>query len=238
MIAKILKTALHSDDISLKDLKLPVSVFIVWLFIISALIGIGLGHTEWFIKKTPLNLMIGAVLLFINFPIDNAKKIGLWVFAFLTGMIVEILGVKTSMLFGEYYYGENMGAKFMDVPYLIGIYWAVLSFICAAIGHKLTQQYVLHPEKTNSTSTKIIAAAVGAAFMVFLDVFMEQMAHPLDFWHFTGGLAPFQNYVTWYIVAFMLQLLLLRNVKITDYWFSINLYLSQLVFFVVCLLLL
>lgn len=236
MLAKILKTALHAESLRLTDSKLPVSIFIVWLFIVSALIGIALGHADWFIEKTPLNLMIGAVLLFVNFPIDNAKKVALWFFAFLTGMTVEILGVKTGLLFGEYYYGENMGAKFMGVPYLIGIYWAVLSFICAAIGQKLTRKSGTREEFT--LGTKILAAAVGAGFMVLLDVFMEQLASPFDFWHFAGGLAPLQNYLTWYVVAFALQLILLLNIKINDFLYSVNLYLSQVVFFGVCLLLL
>jgi len=35
------------------------SILVIWLFVISALIGISLGFEDWFIPKTPLNLLIG-----------------------------------------------------------------------------------------------------------------------------------------------------------------------------------
>lgn len=197
----------------------------IWLFIVSALIGIALGYTDWFISKTPLNLLIGAALLWLNFPINKAQTVAVWFFAFATGMIVEIIGVKTGLLFGEYFYGENLGAKFMGVPYLIGIYWAVLSFICAAIG----KRYV----KDN-----FAAALIGASLMVLLDFFIEQLAGQFDFWHFKNGIVPLQNYVTWFVVAFGLQFLLLKTAPIKGFQYSLHLFLSQLAFFGGCLLLL
>ncbi|MEL7020517.1 MAG: carotenoid biosynthesis protein, partial [Bacteroidota bacterium] len=121
----------------LESRKSDLSVFTVWLFVLSALIGIALGHVAWFIPKTPLNLALGAVLLLINFPTYRARFWAVWWLAFFVGMIVEILGVETGIIFGEYYYGDNLGAKFMGVPYLIGVYWAVLSFICAFIGQRI-----------------------------------------------------------------------------------------------------
>lgn len=200
--------------------KTQLSVFIVWLFILSALIGMALGFDAWFIEKTPLNLLIGAGLLVWNFPIDDRRKIAFGLFAFAVGMVVEIIGVRTGALFGTYYYGSNLGPKFMEVPYLIGVYWSVLSFICAAIGKRIAPNL-------------FVAALLGAAFMVGLDGFMEQLAVRFDFWHFEGGLAPFQNYVTWYVVAFGLQYILLRTSEVKEFWFSLNLYASQVVFFAV-----
>lgn len=205
--------------------KLPASVFTVWLFVVSALIGIGLGHVAWFIPKTPLNLLIGAVLLFLNFPINNAKTFSIWCFAFLTGMTAEAVGVNTGLLFGDYYYGENLGVKLLGVPLLIGVYWAVLSFITAAVGKKIF-------------SKNVLAALCGAALMVLLDFFMEQLAGRFDFWHFKDGIVPLRNYVTWFIIAFLLQFLLLKSVKITDFKYSLHLFLSQIAFFAGCLLLL
>jgi len=204
--------------------KRPFSVFLIWLFVLSALIGISMGYVSWFIPKTPLNLIIGAVLLFLNFPINNAKTLGVWCFAFVVGMTVEIIGVKTGLLFGEYYYGENLGAKFMEVPYLIGVYWAVLSFITAAIGHRCFAK-------------PLPSALLGATLMVFLDVFIEQLAGEFDFWHFKDEIVPLQNYVTWFVVAFLLQYLLLKSFRVKDFRYSLHLFLSQLAFFGGCFLL-
>lgn len=205
--------------------KRPFSVFLIWLFVLSALIGISLGYVSWFIPKTPLNLLLGAVLLFLNFPINNVKSLAVWCFAFCVGMTVEIIGVETGILFGEYYYGENLGTKFMGVPYLIGVYWAVLSFITAAIGRKwFTRPFP--------------SALAGAGLMVLLDFFMEQLAGRFDFWHFKDGIVPLQNYLTWFIVAFLLQFLLLKSSRVQDFQYSLHLFLSQLAFFGGCLLLL
>lgn len=210
---------------ALNSYKRPLSVFLIWLFVVSALIGISMGYVSWFIPKTPLNLLIGAVLLFFNFPINNAKSLALWCFAFCVGMAVEIIGVKTGVLFGEYYYGDNLGAKLMGVPFLIGVNWGVLSFITAAIGRKLFAK-------------PLPAALLGAGLMVILDVLIEQLAGKFDFWHFKDGIVPLRNYLTWFVVAFLLQYLILKYSKIKDFQYSLHLFLSQLAFFGGCLLLL
>jgi bisanhydrobacterioruberin hydratase len=46
---------------------------------------------------------------------------------FLIGFFVEWVGVHTSLLFGTYWYGANLGAKIIDVPFIIGINWAMLT---------------------------------------------------------------------------------------------------------------
>ncbi|MGK0314876.1 MAG: hypothetical protein ACI86M_001096, partial [Saprospiraceae bacterium] len=76
------------------------SAGILWLFTCSALIGIGLGFADWFIPKTPLNLLIGLALLFVNVPLVSNKSKGLFLIAFFVGMFVEIAGVATGQIFG------------------------------------------------------------------------------------------------------------------------------------------
>ena len=201
------------------------SIFLIWLFSISAIIGIYLGHLDWFIPKTPINLLLGAVLLFWNIPIDNFKKVSIWLIAFLVGMFVEILGVQTGVIFGTYYYGENLGLKFMGVPYLIGVNWAVLSFITAAIANHISKNFW-------------IAVVIGASLMVGLDVLLEQLAVVFDFWHFEDGVPPLQNYAAWFIVAFFLQIMIHKTVLIRDINFSLHLFLSQVIFFGLCYLIL
>ena len=56
--------------------------FIVWLFQISALIGISICFQDWFISKTPLNLTIHVALLFWIFPENLRKKLTLFVLLF------------------------------------------------------------------------------------------------------------------------------------------------------------
>lgn len=205
--------------------KQNISIFTIWLFSISALIGIYAGYFNWFITKTPINLLLGAVLLFWNLPINTFKKVSVWLVVFCIGMFVEILGVQTGTIFGEYYYGNNLGVKFMDVPFLIGLNWAVLAFITVAISNRLTNQFFL-------------ALCIGAALMVGLDLFMEPMAAIFDFWYFKDGIVPIRNYVAWFVIALMLQYIIQKTMTIKTANFSVHLFLSQVVFFVSCNLML
>lgn len=205
--------------------KQNISIFIIWLFSISAIIGIYLGYVNWFISKTPLNLLLGAALLFWNLPINSLRKIAVWAIAFSVGMIVEIVGVQTGEIFGNYYYGENLGLKFMDVPFLIGVNWAVLSFITAAISSRLTNNFWR-------------AILIGTCFMVGLDFLLEPLAGVFDFWHFEGGIVPIQNYVAWFVTAFFLQFLIRKTMDFDKPYFSTHLFLTQIIFFGSCYLIL
>jgi putative membrane protein len=46
---------------------------------------------------------------------------------------------------------------------------------------------------------------MSALLMVGLDVLIEPIAIELDFWTWAGGYVPFQNYVGWFVIAFVLQ---------------------------------
>ncbi|NER09117.1 putative membrane protein [Muriicola jejuensis] len=194
------------------------AIWVVWIFHISALIGISMGFETWFVSKTPINLLISSFLLFLVFPVDTAKKGILFAALWFFGMLAEWLGVSYGILFGSYSYGDNLGPKWNGVPFLIGINWALLSFITARIA-----QYI--------SSNGIIQVIFAAFLMLVLDWFMEQSAPRFDFWEFDQGIVPLSNYVCWLGLALIFQLAIQR-MKITgDLRFSAHLYAAQLVFF-------
>lgn len=196
---------------------MPVAIFLVWLFHISALIGTGLGHRDWFIEKTPLNLSLCLLLFVLTYPIRQIKQVGVFLIFFTGGMLAEWIGVHYGLLFGTYEYGGNFGPKLDGVPLLIGSNWAILTFITASICDYLNLK----------NSLKVVLAAL---LMVFLDFFMEHIAPTFDFWTFEGG-APLKNYVTWFALALLFQFIL-RRFKISgNRSFSLQLYLAQLAFF-------
>ena len=175
--------------------KNTVSIFAIWLVTISGMIGIYLGHLNWFISKTPMNLILGAALLYWNFPPKNALRSWIvWLIVYLIGMIVELIGVNTGLLFGAYYYGENLGVKVFGVPILIGINWVVLTFLTANIA-------------TRFIKNKWLAILCGSILMVVLDFFIEPTAPMFDFWTWESGTAPFRNFVDWFVVSFLLQVI-------------------------------
>lgn len=198
--------------------KVSIGIGIIWLFHISALVGIALGHLDWFIKKTPFNLGLSLLLFLLIYPINSRVKSFYFILFFSGGMLAEWSGVNYQLLFGTYSYGENFGPKLDSVPFLIGAYWAILTFISAAI----TDYLKIH---------RILKAILGAGLMVLLDLFMEQSAPLLDFWTFKGGMPNAENYITWFCLGLLFQLLLQREHIGGNKAFSLNLYLAQLVFF-------
>ena len=125
----------------IRALRTEISIFIVWLFHLSALVGISLGYQDWFMTKTPLNLCIVSVLFLWVYPMDKMLKFLAFVIFFMGGMFAEWLGVNYGILFGDYAYGANFGPKLDGVPFLIGINWALLTFITATI----TVRYITSP---------------------------------------------------------------------------------------------
>ena len=204
--------------------KTSFAIGLIWLFNMTAIIGIGMGFQEWFIEKTYVNMLLYTVFLIALFPVYSSRNIFLFTTAFLIGMSSEWICVHTSWLFGSYYYGENLGVKVGGVPLLIGINWAVLSLISADLVRKLN-------------SAKYYKALLASCLMVGLDLLMEYAAPSLDFWYFDGGIAPIKNYLSWFAVAFIIQLIINDSYTHGNRKYSLHLLLSQYAFFTAYLLL-
>ncbi len=195
------------------------AIFTVWLFHISALLGISLGFEAWFVEKTPLNLLISSTLLFLVYPINSPGKYFSFLVFWTGGMLAEWIGVHYGVLFGSYSYGANLGPKIDGIPVLIGVNWALLTFITGSIATCLSKNDTLQ-------------LFLGASLMVLLDFFMEQNASRFDFWSFEGNVVPLKNYICWFLLALLFQWVLKRN-KITGHLpFSAHLFAAQLLFFV------
>lgn len=201
-----------------KKYVLTTSIFLLWLFHLSGVMGIALGYDTWFIEKTPINLFVSLMLFLLVFAINNKTKITLFLSFFIIGMAVEWLGVNYGILFGDYAYGKNLGPKLDGVPLLIGTYWALLTFTTFSIARHVTQN-------------KWLCTFLGASLMVFLDFLMEKNAPAFNFWEFDGEV-PLSNYVTWFLISLLLQIMVhASNIKNSGFQISINLYASQLAFF-------
>ncbi len=199
--------------------KLALAITIIWLFHISAIIGVTMGYQNWFISKTPFNLSLSLLLFVWVYPLHNTKTILAFGVLFILGFFAEWLGVTYSLLFGTYAYGSNFGIKLSGVPYLIGAYWAILTFIT---------RIMVAPIKTNHW----IKISLAALLMLFLDYFMEHSASIFDYWTFKNNVVPLQNYSTWLVVAFVFQIILhLFKIK-GNKTFAYHYYAAQLVFFV------
>jgi putative membrane protein len=200
--------------------KIQVSVFAIWLVTISGIIGIWFGQGAWFLPKTPFNLLLGVILLYWNFPPKNGwRSLFVWTLIYLIGTGVEVVGVHTGLLFGDYVYGRNLGLKVSGVPLIIGINWVVLTFLTATLSKRLIRN-------------KWLALFCGAFMMVVLDFFIEPIAPIFDYWSWDAGAAPISNFVHWFIVSFVMQVIAQIDIHRGDNPFPIHHFASQVLFFV------
>ena len=199
-----------------------VAIGIIWLFHLCGILGILYGDSQWFVGATPLNLSLCFVLLMLSSR--HAPKVYLVaLIAFIVGMVEEGLGVNYGLIFGHYQYGEALGWKIVGVPFLIGVNWAILVICCGAIAEDLAGNFF----------TKVL---LGVGLMLLLDFVIEPIAPILDFWEFTEGVAPAQNYIGWFAVALPLHFLY-QSLKIELKGnFTHHLFLLQVVFFTILLL--
>ncbi len=196
-----------------------VSIFVVWLFHVCGVIGIGFSNKELFISFTPINLLISFFLLFSNQIQVNSNTIKTACSIFLIGMIAEILGVNYGYIFGEYTYLDNLGMKIMGVPLMIGIQWVILSFITGSFAH-----YFFNNKKFKSI-------ILGVFLMILLDVLIEPVAPDLGFWIFESEVAPLQNYIGWLLIAIPAQIIFHFGVEKKEIAFSSNLLIVNFFFF-------
>lgn len=203
----------------LKDKK--VRKFFIIFYCIGAL-GIAIPPTRnIFIYLTPIALLISfiTVILFHQSTFDT-KSILIFAIICLIGFLIEAAGVRTGFLFGEYTYGKGLGIKVLETPLLIGINWLLLVYCTSVIAERLPVLNIM----------KILASSL---LMVFYDLFMEQVAPHIQMWTFKGGIVPLRNYISWFIIAFLLNSLLkLAGVKIINKLAPLIFY-CQLVFFIV-----
>jgi bisanhydrobacterioruberin hydratase len=166
------------------------SYFLYFLILVyvSGSIGFVVNPT-FFSPFTPYTLLFTCFVFLIHQPISDKKYISAFFSIAILGYIIELIGIKTGLLFGNYSYGNGLGFKLFDVPLIISINWAML--ICAGI---VTVSKVFN--------NKFIVISVTALVVTFIDLIIEQVAQKLDFWQFEGGLAGLHNYLGWIGVVF------------------------------------
>jgi putative membrane protein len=125
--------------------------------------------------------------------------------AIVTGIVVEIIGVNTALLFGEYSYGKVLGVQFKNVPLIIGINWFIVMYCCGISTHSLLKKALSKiPQEVVTTPKSIKAISViidGATIAVFLDWIMEPVAVKLGYWQWKTEAIPFYNYLCWFIIS-------------------------------------
>tara|TARA_B100002052_G_scaffold287718_1_gene302958 strand:+ start:173 stop:805 length:633 start_codon:yes stop_codon:yes gene_type:complete len=198
-----------------------VNIIIILLFILHLVGGVALSmHSvkSIFLALTPFNLALTfGLLIWANddFSFNFFKIISV---LFLIGFFVEVLGVYSGLLFGEYHYGKTLGFQFLEVPLIIGVNWVMLVLSSFAVSSYFV-------------SNSILKVVLSSIIMVFLDLMIEPVAIRLDFWYWQAEVIPLQNYLMWFIVALLMNWILTFNRFRFNVKLGFGLLISQVLFF-------
>jgi putative membrane protein len=147
---------------------------------------------DLFIALVPLNLLVNIALLFIYHGRIGRDFIWKALIIFLAGILVEVVGVNTGLIFGSYEYGPTLGPQIFHTPIMIGINWLMLVYASLVITSKFIEQ-------------RYFRVLIAAVMMVVYDFALEPAAIDMSMWDW-GGPVPMQNYVAWLVIAFILIL--------------------------------
>jgi bisanhydrobacterioruberin hydratase len=166
---------------------LTAKVFIIYYIV--GLIGLGVPYSrELFITLMPFSLSLSMILLLLHHKIWTYRHVFVIVIIAILGYLIEVAGVLTGEVFGEYAYGKALGLKLYDTPLMIGVNWIMLI-------------YCVHTLHENLKWPWWIKVLSGSLIMVVYDIIMEPVAVRLDMWSWGGGNIPTQNYIAWFIIS-------------------------------------
>jgi bisanhydrobacterioruberin hydratase len=182
-----------------------VKIFYAIFYLVGVL---GLSFTETrplFIRLVPFALILGfaGVLLFHEAKWD-LKTLTAFVLVYISGFVIESVGVNTGLIFGEYIYGGTLGFQIFETPLIIGMNWLFLVYVSSSLTERLN-------------SGRFISFLLPPVLMVVYDLVLEQVAPDLGMWNWKNEVIPLQNYIAWFVVAFIFVLVFrLLNIKTSN----------------------
>ena len=108
--------------------------------------------------------------------------------------------------------------KILGVPVLIGVNWIILTFITGSLSSWVFKN-------------KYISVLTGALLMIVLDLLIEPVAPLLGFWIFDSTIAPLQNYIGWFVIGIITQIIFQLKITEKEYTFSTHLLIVNAIFF-------
>lgn len=144
-----------------------------------------------------LTLFVCVFLILIHE--NNVQKYYIYLSIILIGYLIEIIGVNTNLLFGNYSYGDSLGVKIFNVPPLIGLNWLIIIISGASVSRLLFRKKSIW-----------IVSLSSSIICTLLDIIIEPVAIKFNFWNWNNGDIPMYNYLCWLIFSFLFSYLYLR----------------------------
>ena len=165
-------------------LKLAIPYFL-WFFLIFHIIGAGIFlYLDAAPQLSFLNIFISSVLVFLAEK-NLRRALPIFFFIFCAGYIIELVGIQTGYLFGDYYYIPAMGPRIYGTPIIIGATWYAV-----VVGASNIAWYV-----KGSVEGRALLAGL---LTVLMDILIEKVAMHYGMWQWSSGTVPLFNYLCWF----------------------------------------
>lgn len=165
-----------------------VKKFVVIFYIVGTL-GFLIPYTkDVFIAITPFALLLNVYLLALYHKKYSARDVVIFGLIFVFGFLVEVIGVNTGLIFGNYQYGSGLGLKLFETPLLIGINWLFLTYASVSV-------------LTSFKLNKLLIVVLAPLAMLVYDFVLEQVAPKMDMWSWFDTSVPVSNFIAWYGIA-------------------------------------
>ena len=200
--------------------KTTISIVVLIILYAVGIIGIKSGTFGDILSLTPLNLLVSLALLLWNHEKWDGKFVVAIAIVAIAGFFVEVAGVQTGVIFGEYTYGKTLGWQWLDVPLVMAVNWLILVYCAAAVVSQRAEWDIW------------LKAFAGAVIMVSMDFLIEPVAIRYDFWSWANTVIPTQNYLAWGLTSFILLMIFHKLVPPINNKVAIALFFLQIIFFV------
>jgi uncharacterized membrane protein len=168
-----------------------IALWVICIFHLAGVLLLSFGRGQIYqiaLDFVPINLVLTSLLV-LKFQKEFSGRF--WQFlalAFFGGLVAEIIGVNTGLIFGNYRYGPVLGPGFLNTPILIGLNWFLVSYTALCLCDYLTLP----------SWARLLAAVF---LLTGLDYLIEPVAMRLGFWEWADGTVPLKNYLGWAAVG-------------------------------------
>ncbi len=172
------------------------------------------------LKLTPYTLLLtGTFVLYFTFKKAELTFLIWCLIIYVVTFTLEVIGIKTGIIFGNYIYGDTLGFKLFGVPLIIGFNWVLVILGAITLSEQIDKNIFLR-------------ALLTGTLAVLFDLVLEPVAIKLNYWNWTSGMIPLSNYYSWFAISFIASLLydslkIRINERLPEAYFMI-----QLIFFV------
>ncbi|MDD5695473.1 MAG: carotenoid biosynthesis protein, partial [Bacteroidales bacterium] len=171
-----------------------------------------------FVKLTSLSLLLSICILMLFHSEWKRRLVIFFLMVAIGGFLLEVIGVNTGMIFGEYTYGSLLGIQLWSTPLLIGVNWLILIYTTWDMTGRIRMPVALR-------------ILVSGILMVIFDFILEPAATNMGLWTWSSTVIPIQNYLAWFIISILFFILAARMRIELRNKISISLWLILFTFF-------